>query len=57
LGEGRDGVGRSNDLQQSRAQVEATQAELEQAREELETIKSSKFWKLRSLWSRLKNFS
>jgi len=41
-------------LQQTQVQLQQTQAELEQSRNIIQTMESSKFWKARMLWSRLK---
>jgi len=41
-------------LEQTQAQLEQTQAQLEQEQETITTISSSKFWKLRTAWFKLK---
>jgi DNA repair exonuclease SbcCD ATPase subunit len=43
-------------LQQSQLEIEQLKAQLETAKTEIEAMKSSKFWKLREYWFKLKGF-
>jgi glycosyltransferase involved in cell wall biosynthesis len=45
----------ASDLERSRSQLELTQAELDRANQRVLAMESSKFWKLRSVWLRLKH--
>lgn len=45
---------RQKELEESKSQLEHTKSELDDVRAELEAMKTSKFWKLRSLWFKAK---